>query len=400
MRYIIIMGGELFNKGAQSMTFTLVNELRNRNIDNEIILFSNSDYKRDKSEKKKYKFKIEFFTKRLILEILTGVDWFWMPKTDYKGYNKRIVDILKNADMVFDISGYALSSQRGFRRSLKYMLYIMMVRKFQIPLYIMPQSFGPFKYKSIIKKSIIYLLMKKHLTFPKLVFAREREGYEYIKPFTGDNLELNYDIVLQNKGDIDINNIFHENYSIYAKLDINIESVGLIPNIKVIKHGEEQCIFKYYQEIICYLLSKGKSIYVLRHSTEDLNICQKIKQMFQTEEKVILLEDDFNSLELKDIISQFKFIIASRYHAIIHAYKKGIPVIAFGWATKYKELLHLFSQEQYLFDVREVNDIVRIKESIDKMICREDIESNIINNKVKQIESDSIFNEIFNNIMK
>ena len=42
---IVIVGGELFNKGAQAMTFTVVDEFSSRYPEKDIYLFSNSDYK-------------------------------------------------------------------------------------------------------------------------------------------------------------------------------------------------------------------------------------------------------------------------------------------------------------------------------------------------------------------
>ena len=49
-------------------------------------------------------------------------------------------------------------------------------------------------------------------------------------------------------------------------------------------------------------------------------------------------------------LKQFQFIVASRFHAIVHAFKNGIPCIALGWATKYYDLMKQFGQEQYMLD--------------------------------------------------
>ena len=57
-RNILITGGELFNKGAQSMTFITVNELKKRFPNHEILLSSSRDFKRDYEEKQQYNFKI------------------------------------------------------------------------------------------------------------------------------------------------------------------------------------------------------------------------------------------------------------------------------------------------------------------------------------------------------
>lgn len=43
MRNVIITGGELFNKGAQAMTFIAVDELRRRFPEHQIFLLSEMD---------------------------------------------------------------------------------------------------------------------------------------------------------------------------------------------------------------------------------------------------------------------------------------------------------------------------------------------------------------------
>ena len=56
MRNIIITGGELFNKGAQAMTFITVDEIRRRFPDHAIYLLSEMDLARPETERKQYAF--------------------------------------------------------------------------------------------------------------------------------------------------------------------------------------------------------------------------------------------------------------------------------------------------------------------------------------------------------
>ncbi len=68
---------------------------------------------------------------------------------------------------------------------------------------------------------------------------------------------------------------------------------------------------------------------------------------------VHLIEREFDVVEMEALIKGFEFIISSRYHAVVHAYKNGVPVLVIGWASKYPELLEVFDQSQYLTDVRD-----------------------------------------------
>jgi len=210
---ILINGGGLSNKGAQSMTFVTVNEIRNRYPDKEIILLSDEDYKRGEEEKDLYSIKILPMNLPLILLQLSGIykDIWWLrARKNTKNENKliapRFAEIFKNADAIIDISGYALSSQWGWFPSVNYLLNIIVAKKYSIPYYIFPQSIGPFNY-SLKYKVFLYPLMKLYLKYPKKIFVREKDGIKWIYKFTRKNVEKKYDIVLQNQG-YNLTNIF------------------------------------------------------------------------------------------------------------------------------------------------------------------------------------------------
>ena len=56
MKNIIITGGELFNKGAQAMTFITVDEMKKRFPDHRILVLSEMDLQRPKKEQEQYAF--------------------------------------------------------------------------------------------------------------------------------------------------------------------------------------------------------------------------------------------------------------------------------------------------------------------------------------------------------
>jgi colanic acid/amylovoran biosynthesis protein len=108
-----------------------------------------------------------------------------------------------------------------------------------------------------------------------------------------------------------------------------------------------------------------------------------------------LIQDDLSAIELENIIRQFNFVIASRYHSIIHSYKNGIPALVIGWATKYFELLENFNQLDYFFDIRKSIDINKINNKLDNLIQNYKYEKEKIADKMKILIKENIFN-IFN----
>lgn len=403
MGYILITGGQLFNKGAQAMTFTVVNEIRKRYPEKKIILLSSLDFKRSKEDKEKYRFVIMPYEMRPKLALAGGIHSLINKVYKYGKYKKnsriyeyKLREYFENAEMLIDISGYGFSSQWGFKKSFLYLLNIIIAKRFKIPVYILPQSLGPFNYSRMYEKFIIQMLMKKYLKYPKVIYSRENEGYEEIKKYSKNNIDKGLDIVLQSRDSIDLKNIYsHECLFENEKASKMDRAVCIVPNEKILLHGKEEQIYKVYYSIIECLLKHNKTVYLLRHSTEDMHICEKIKDGYTCEKNVILLTEEYSCVELQQLLSEFDFVIASRYHSVVHAYKEKVPTIVFGWAIKYKELLEVFSQGKYLFDVRQDFREKNIIETVNVMVKHFKDESNIIESNLRKVRDTNIFEKIF-----
>lgn len=382
---IIIVGGQLFNKGAQAMTFTVVDQLKKKFPDKNIYLFSEVDFDRDEEEKIKYNFEILPWNP---LKFLAFQGKYFGKKSNY--YLRPIIDeVIKDAYFFVDISGYALSSQFSFQSNISHLLNIATAKKHSIPYYIFPQSIGPFSYPlklNVLLSPLLYIYLK----YPKKIFAREKEGVNSVRKFT-KNVEKNYDIVLQNKN-YDISNIYKENIQL-RNIKIKPNSVGIIPNLKVIERSFSNDIYSIYVQLINTLVDAEKNVYIVRHSYEDLDICEKIKSFFLNNKKVKIISADLNAFELENVITKFEFVIASRYHSVIHAYKNGVPALVIGWATKYLELLESFDQFDYFFDIRKKIDVETMRNKLKEMMHNYIFERGKITNKINKIQKkESVFN--------
>lgn len=393
MGCVVIVGGELFNKGAQAMTFTIVNELKNRFPQKEIILFSGRDYKRSQKELSQYTFRIIKSIDLKTAFYLAGGLYRMLAKAKKSSEKETngIKEVLKNADFLIDISGYLLGSNWGFIRMLEYIFRIKLAKHFNIAAYIMPQSFGPFDHKGI-KGLIINYYIKRYLKYPKVIYAREKEGYALLTQKYGlNNVKLSNDLVLLNRG-IDINNIYSIRPDIKTlKMISGKDNVAIIPNMKNFVYGNKEEIAYLYGEIVNKLISNGKNVYLLRHAVEDIEACVAIKNKFLENEKVRLITDEFSCIEYDQLVGQFDFLIASRFHSIVHAYKRGVPCIAIGWATKYNELLCTFNQGKYIFDVGKNVDTNTVLQAIDDMTENFQAESLVIKKILADIQVTNIF---------
>ncbi len=400
---VIIVGGGLYgNIGAQAMTFTVVDQIKRRFPEKKIYLFSTSEFERSEQEKNVYKFRIMpwgigtklnlLFSRQLIRREFVSDEWISQPE-----YQDEIRDIIEDTYFFIDVSGYRLGYSLFYKkdtdssisiRSYDYLLNVMIAKKFSIPYYIFSQSFGPFNYP-FIEKIFLYLLMWKYLRYPKKIFSREAAGVEYLLKFTHENLGKSRDIVLLNDG-YQLDNIFKKNIELKRTV-IAPDSVGIIPSLMVLKRMEHIKMYDIYKSIITKLLKSGKNIYLLGHAQTDQFICKEIKDIFYNKKEVILISNDLNTFEIEKIIAQFDFIVTSRYHSIVHAFRNGVPVLAIGWATKYFELMKDFNQLDYIFDTRKDLKKDKLFDSLDKLIKNYDRERTIINSKLDRMEKNEAF---------
>lgn len=388
MRNIIITGGGMVNKGAQAMTLIAVHELRQRFPDHKIYLYSPVDLANDKLDKTQFAFDF------------TG----WYPlKFAHCQHNplQRAVTMLRsrselleaetiyrNADFIVDISGYALGSNWNDKVCNDYLDILEFAQGFGIPVYLMPQSFGPFDFGA--DRQALDERIGRLLPTAKVIFAREQEGYDALVNTYGlTNVCLAMDLVLGNKG-IDLDKVFKRR-PVMNLPEIAANSVAVIPNSMNASVSSQEAVLTMYTEAVDKLLSLGKTVYLLSHSTMDAALCRTLKERFVNNEGTVLMEQDFSCLEFNELVLKFQYLVASRFHSIVHAYKNGVPCIALGWATKYHNLLKLFDQERYNFDVRNQDCAAKIIYAIDQMDSCYMGESIKIRDSLTAVQKENVF---------
>lgn len=399
MRKFLILGGNFVNTGAEAMTFVTVNALRKRYPDCKIVMFSNLDAGKDNTN---YLFDVVHMSgsalKRLstqkagIKYYIEGVARIILSKGNQFYEYKKLKELVSNCDGVFDISGFTISSQFRNQNTLGKLANVDLFTSYGIPFYFMPQSFGPFEYQ----ENREHMLKRLCETLPKAtkIFVRENEGYEMLKNLIGeDNIIRSYDMVLQSSG-IDKTRIFK---SIPQTHEIPVHTehnVAIVPNMRNFDHGNKEEIIGVYKDIINHLLANGKTVYLISHSAEDIEACKLIKDCFADNDYVRLVTDKIDSWNYGELIQNFEFAIASRFHSIVHAYRAGTPCIALGWATKYHELLESVGQHDYIFDVRSLENTDKILHAISRMSDSNEQERIVIRNRLTEIQKTNCFDMI------
>lgn len=399
---ILIVGANFKNKGAQSMLFITVDEIKKREKDCEIYFGSV-----DQFDRQYYAFNQLYYSRNA--EIVAIKDRRYLKallkcilKDSVKfliGNHNNIWRFLEasklapHLDLMIDISGFKLGDRWNESSNQLYLNHIRFARKYNIPIYMMPQSFGPFCYPPEL--SYLREEIKDLLQYPKLIFAREKEGYDLLcNEFSLTNVCRSTDLVLQNTG-INTANIYRKEIKLNIPSIDPKNAVGIVPNVHCFNYGDNDKNYKIYSLLISELLQQGKVIYILSHSGQDMDLCKSIAEMFSEKSHVHLLINDFTCLEYDELVKKFEFIICSRYHGIVHAYRNFVPCIILGWAVKYKELAECVCQSEYMFDVTNSNckeeDIIK---TVKKFMKNLPYERNIIEQRVKEIQTKNCFDYI------
>lgn len=396
---ILVVGSNFINKGAQSMLFIVTDEMMKRFPDAEVYFACNGE----KYKEKDYKFIRLLYTNYsqdialtnvIILQKLKNTIFnlirFCLRKSNDLFNVQDTKKIIPSIDLIIDISGYALGDISNPTQHEYYLNSIRLAKKYDIPIVLMPQSFGPFNYSADNK----YLLgeMKELLPYCTAIYARENEGFRYLEQyFLLKNIFHSADLVLQSKT-INIRNICNDTYSMSIPDIHTSNNVAIIPNYHCFKDEYKNRSFKIYRSIIDTLIKAGKNIYIFRHATLDFDICKKIYNDNSGKSQVHFIGQEFDCLEYDEFIRKFDFIICSRYHGCVHAYKNLIPCIILGWAVKYQELANILGQEKYIYDITSKDfDEKSLLNAINRIIGNYLEEKEIIQEKLTVIQQKNCF---------
>ena len=380
---IVIIGGKFFNEGAQAMSLIAMDQFQTRYNQSKLFHFTNSYKDLYNSKKNYYKNELLPWTINEQFRVL-GKPFNYIARSSLSGYSSnKIISVLKNSKFIVDLSGFAISSEIREYVWIPFLLNIIIAKQFSIPFYIFPQSLGPFDFK-LSERIFLYPLLKWYLKYVKVIFCREKDSYRYVRRFTGGNVKISYDVVLQHQLS-KLSNVAQKDFKL-KKIDIKPNSVGIIPNARVLVRTNNEYIDSLYQLIIKTLLKSNKNVYLMYHSFQDVSYCLSLKNLFPENENVKVISEELNSIELENITKQFEFVITSRYHSVIQAYRNGIPAIVIGWAAKYFDLLTRFAQVQYYFDIREeppLNDIIK---KLNQLLLNSNSEGDKIQDKMIEIK--------------
>lgn len=383
------------NKGAQAMIYVTVCEMKKRFPDKEILVVMDLNGIPKEADLNNFTFKV-VGNSVIGREALFWLGGIWSLRALKRGVNKRelfkVRKIWKNTDYVMDISGFAIGKKWGTLRSCRTAMKAALAKKYHAHCIFLPQSFGPFDYKADEKEVLqTRQVLKKWLSDADVLYAREASGKQMLQELGLENVELAQDIVLQNK-EYDAGMIY-KNPPAVRQVEIKEKSVGLIPN-KHVASSTKNDVYALWDAAIAKLLEQGYTVYLLMHDNSDLQIIRTLKERHMEEKRVILLENDFSCIEYNLLVKKFDFIVASRYHSIVHAYRNSVPCVVLGWADKYGVLLEAMNQLRYNLDLRKEIPERELLQCIEHMAQRREENTGLIRDRLAEVQKENVFDAL------
>ncbi len=390
MHKILITGGNFINKGAQSMLFCLVDSLKTKYPESEIVMIDLFPTIKPE-EQNKYTFRIVNMHIRTVLRMAFPIIKLIVKPKPISNPEKEIKLHFATADLILDISGYGVSSHNQSPLWTYATLFpVMLAKRKNIPFVFLPQSIGPFDFKGW-KKLVIWPLVKKYLRYAKTIFIREPECRVYTDKIRKQGVIDSFDLVLQSPK-INLNHIYRQDQKGAYSEVVKSKAVIVVPNKQLTKLKSKPEVVTMFSGLIKELLQKGEPVAIVRHSNDDKTLCDDIYN--EVDNKTVqLVNRDLSPYEIQQIFDSSKAVITARYHGLIHALKLSKPCLVIGWANKYKHVMKSFHMDEYQFDIRNMDEAV-MKASLMKMVENEIEISNQIASKLKEIKSTDIFNYI------
>ena len=377
---IVITGGNFVNKGAESMLMFTVNAIRINFPAYEPVLLDPFPTVKP-SDKGKYPFRIVNMHVRSLYRICFPVIKLLFKPKNISNSESEIKDTIRSASAVFDISGYGLSSHnQPLIFSVAYLLPLYMAKKKGIPVWLLPQSMGPFQFRGF-KKYLFRLFAIPILQYPEIIFVREPSGLAEVQRLRIKPTELSPDIVLQ-----------VPESNVVEVADVS-SGVLVIPNQQLFRMVGRAATLQLYESLIHQVLNQDIPVRVIQHSNDDYAFCELLEgrishKLFVVENKVLLLE------ELSAKIKLSRFVISGRYHGAIHALKLHRPVIIVGWAEKYRHLASMFGLDELLVDLSGGEVPSGIDEMVQTLLLGEPTFISNIQKQLSLIEQDSVWERI------
>ena len=321
----------------------------------------------------------------------------WCPLIQQMIEKNKMIKAYKGSDIVIDEAGIAFSDSRGFIMNTYSFVCMAIPMLLGIPVVKYSQALGPFhnSYNRILAKWI--------LPKAKLVVARGRITYGHLRAIgIRENVRLYADGAFTMPPAPEVEMRVQDACKKAGYTHLAALSVSAVVARKCRKAGIDYC--KIMAQFAAYLAGEGYQVYMFAnaariHSKRERNndlmigdaVFEEYQRLTNQKNRLIWEHREMAAEEIRAYIGQCEFLIASRFHAMVFALSKQVPVMLIGWSHKYQEVMEQFGIEKYVADYSQLS-VQKLQESFHYFIENQDQIRKNIKRRLGAVQSSSAKN--------
>ena len=278
----------------------------------------------------------------------------WCPAFRILLLKNKILNAYSKTDLVLDEAGIAFADSRGFVMNTYAFICMAVPMLMGIPVVKYAQAFGPFQ--NVYNRFLAKWILPK----AELVVARGKSSYDYLV-----SIGITKNVRMYADGAFTMPDSFKVEKAVKKaceKLGFS-KTVGLsvssVVERRCKKTGIDYCGIMV--EFISYLVKRGYQVYMFANAARihskkprnnDLMTGDAIYQAYEKQagRKLIWEHREMDAEEVRAYIGHCQMLVASRFHAMVFALSKQVPVVLIGWSHKYEEVLQQFGLSEYAAD--------------------------------------------------
>ena len=303
----------------------------------------------------------------------------------------KVIKAYTETDLVIDEAGISFVDSRGIVMNTYAFVSVLVPLLTKTPVVKYSQALGEFK--NLVNRILAKMILPKM----SLICARGEITQENLKSIgITSNVQLCADGAFSMPDDIEI----AESVAQLCEQDDFYK--GKVIGVSVSSVVEKKCdkLGIDYKQIMSdfseYLIEQGYKVLIIANAARegnekprnnDLMICNAVYDSIQRKDAVRWYPEEMTAEKIRELISKCDILIASRFHAMIGALYKEVPVLLIGWSHKYKEVLDMFELGSYAADFSKLSLELVIKEFQNVVENKGEIKSRIKENLPKVQES-------------
>lgn len=278
--------------------------------------------------------------------------------------------LFRQANALLDISGGdSFTDLYGQKRFDAVTLPKKIAIENNIPLILLPQTYGPFENPAILNDS------KEIVKRASAAYARDRYSFEIMKEMLGDEFDpsrhqeaVDVAFLLPTSNDqmlID-KRLLPADYEAESTREIaGINVSGLIynqPDKASSQYGITLDYPKVLQDLVCHIAETSDAdIWLVPHVLapdghfeSDSFACNRLKESLPkaVSERVSVIKGDYDQCDIKGVIAKTSWFTGTRMHATIASLSSQVPTAAVAYSGKFRGVFASAGQEAMALDAR------------------------------------------------